>query len=135
VRLRLALADVRLSDRSSWLAAHLGGDTLTSIEGIEPGAVLTIEVDGIRIVDPVELRPGRWSIRETGEPRVRLPIEGTETVIVRGLAGGTARHVEHAGLVFDRVVTADSVEERITVGDPIVAREDALAFLTQIAAP
>ena len=135
VRLRLALADVRLSDRPSWLAAYFGGDTLTSIEGIEPGAVLAIEVEGIRVVDPVELRPGRWSIHDAGEPRVRLPMEGTETVVVQGLAGGAARHVERAGLVYDRIVTADGFEERITVADPIVAREDALAFLAAIAAP
>jgi len=87
----------------------------------------------VSLVDPVELRPGRWSIHDVGEPRVRLPIEGTETVIVRGLPGGTARHVERAGLVYDRIVTADSVVERITVADPIVAREDALAFLAAIA--
>jgi len=132
---RLALADVRLSERASWLAAHFGGDTLTSIEGIEPGAVLTFEVEGIRIVDPVQLRPGRWSIHDAGEPRVRIPIEGTETVIVRGLPGSSPHHVERAGLVYDRIVTKDSVEERITVADPIVAREDALAFLAAVAAP
>ena len=132
VRLRLELADVRLSERASWLAAHFGGDTLTDIEGLEPGAVLTLEVAGIRIVDPVQLRPARWSIHPDGEPRVRLPVEGTETVIVHGLSGAGPHHVERAGLVYDRIVTDDSVEERITVAAPIVAREDALAFLASI---
>jgi hypothetical protein len=134
LRLRLALSDVRLADRSAWLAAHFGGDTLTSIEGLEPGAVLTLEVEGIRIVDPLQLRPGRWSIHENGEPRVRLPMEGTETVVVHGLPGGSPRHVERAGLVYDRIVTADSAEERITVADPVVSRVDVLSFLAQIAA-
>jgi hypothetical protein len=132
VRLRSALADVRLQDRPAWLAARFGGATLSSIEGIELGAVLTIEVAGIRLVDTAQLRPGRWSIQDAGEPRVRLPIEGTETAIVQGVAGGAAHHVERAGLVYDRIVTADGYEERITVGDPIVAREDALAFLAAI---
>jgi hypothetical protein len=130
--LRADLANVRLQDRPAWLAARFGGQTLSSIEGIEPGAVLTIEVEGIRIVDLAELRSARWSIHTEGEPRVRLPTEGTETVIVRGTTGGNALHVERAGLVFDRIVTADSVEERVTVGNPIVTREDALAFLAAI---
>jgi len=134
VRLRSALADVRLDDRPAWLAAQFGGGTLSSIEGIERGAVLTFEVDGIRIVDPAELRPGSWSIHDAGEPRVRLPMEGTETVIVQGVPGGSPRHVERAGLVYDRIVTADGYEERIAVGNPIVARADALAFLAAIAA-
>ena len=66
---------------------------------------------------------------------MRLPIDGTETVIVRGATGGNALHVERVGLVYDRIVTADSIEERIAVADPIVARADALAFLEAIGAP
>jgi hypothetical protein len=135
VRLRLALADVRLRDRPAWLATHFGGTTLTSIDGIEPGGSLTLEVGGIRVADLAELRPARWTIQPDGEPRVRLPIEGTETVIVRGATGGHALHVERAGLIYDRIVTPDGVEERIEVADPVVTRADALAFLAAIDAP
>jgi len=53
-------------------------------------------------------------------------------VIVRGATRGNALHVERAGLVYDRIVTADSIEERLAVADPIVARADALAFLEAI---
>jgi hypothetical protein len=134
LRVRTALADVRLDERAAWLTAHFRGTTLTSIDGIEPGASLAVEVDGIHLSDLRELRPGRWEIHPDGEPRVRLPTEGSEEVVVRGAVGSAVPlHVERAGLRYDRTVSGDAVTERIEVGDPIVPRAEALAFLAAIA--